>query len=101
MNIPIALARAVSVNVKAARIQAGLSQKGLAEKTGLSAAYISRMERNPQNMTISTLGVLAEVLGVSPMFLVRLADTEKLSGQNIEALRECQKLLSSVLRDVS
>lgn len=101
MNFPIALARAVSRNVKAARVHSGLSQKEMAEKSGLSTAYISRMERNPQNMTIGTLGILAEVLGVSPMSLMRLTDDEKLSAQNIEALRDCLKILSDVLADVS
>ena len=101
MDIPIALARAVSRNVKSARVQSGLSQKELAEKSGLSTAYISRMERNPQNMTIGTLGILAETLGVSPMSLVRLTDAEKLSAKNIEALKDCLKILSKVLGDVS
>lgn len=101
MNLSADLARAVSKNVKAARVKSGLSQRELAEKSGLSSAYISRMERNPQNMTIGTLGILAEVLDVSPTSLVRLDQAEMLSGQNVEALQECLKILSGVLSDVS
>lgn len=55
----------VAMNVRVARARAGLSQKELAEKSGICETTISFIENGKQEMIrMSTLQKLAEVLGV-------------------------------------
>lgn len=53
----------VAEAVRHARAVAGLSQKELSEKTGISQADISRMERGLANPSVSTLERIAKALG--------------------------------------
>lgn len=46
-----------------ARIENGLTQKQLSEKTGISQADISRIERGTANPSVKTLQRIAEALG--------------------------------------
>ena len=46
-----------------ARVQAGLTQKQLADMTGISQADISRLERGTANPSIKTLQRVATALG--------------------------------------
>ena len=46
-----------------ARIENGLTQKQLSEKTGISQAGISRIERGTANPSVKTLQRIAEALG--------------------------------------
>lgn len=52
-------------NVRAFRKRHGHSQEGLADQCGLHRTYIGSVEREERNVTLSTLEVLAEALGVS------------------------------------
>jgi transcriptional regulator with XRE-family HTH domain len=52
-------------NIKAFRGEKGLSQEELAEVCGLHRTYIGSVERRERNVTLSTLEVLSEALGVS------------------------------------
>lgn len=60
----------VGENVRRARIQAGLSQEALAEKSGFSQQYISGLEQGHRNPTLVTVYEIACALGVSHMELV-------------------------------
>lgn len=46
-----------------ARIENGLTQKQLSEKTGISQSDISRIERGTANPSVKTLQRIAEALG--------------------------------------
>lgn len=46
-----------------ARIETGITQKELAQKTGISQADISRLERGIGNPSLNTLKRVAEALG--------------------------------------
>lgn len=46
-----------------ARIETGLTQKQLSEKTGISQADISRIERGTANPSLKTLQRIADALG--------------------------------------
>jgi len=52
-------------NVKRLRLYRGLEQTGLAEKTGLSPAVISRLERGVENITTDNIIKIAKALDVN------------------------------------
>lgn len=52
-------------NIKAFRGEKELSQEELAELCGLHRTYIGSVERQERNVTLSTLEVLSDALGVS------------------------------------
>jgi transcriptional regulator with XRE-family HTH domain len=52
-------------NIKTFRKEKGLSQEELAEQCGLHRTYIGSVERLERNVTLSTLEVLSETLGVT------------------------------------
>ena len=54
---------AVMQAILRARVQAGLTQKQLADMTGISQADISRLERGTANPSIKTLQRVATALG--------------------------------------
>ena len=53
------------------RGEAGLTQEQLAERSGFSQQYISKLEKGERNPTVVTLYELAQGLGVSHVELVR------------------------------
>lgn len=55
----------IGENIKRLRYSQGLTQKGLAEKTGLAEITIKQYESNKRNPKIETLRSIANVLGVS------------------------------------
>jgi transcriptional regulator with XRE-family HTH domain len=60
--------------VKTCRARRDLTQEQLAERSGLSYKFIGEIERGGANPTVTTLGRLADALGVSVASL--LGDTE-------------------------
>lgn len=55
----------IGSKIREARLQAGLKQKELAQKIGVSESRISQYEKGSQNPRIGTLMKLADALGVS------------------------------------
>jgi transcriptional regulator with XRE-family HTH domain len=51
--------------IRAERVTAGLSLRDLAERTGVSNAYLSQIERGLHEPSISVLSAIAEALDVS------------------------------------
>ncbi|WP_238272495.1 helix-turn-helix domain-containing protein [Methylobacterium cerastii] len=51
-------------NVRSLRVAAGLSQERLAFAAKLDRAYVGRIERGSENVTITTLEAIALVLAV-------------------------------------
>jgi transcriptional regulator with XRE-family HTH domain len=50
------------INLRAARIRAGLTQAQLAERSGLLQQYVSLVESGKQNVTLTTAQALAKVV---------------------------------------
>jgi transcriptional regulator with XRE-family HTH domain len=94
------LADVISKNVKAERLRLGLSQQKLADMTGLSVRYISRLETEPQNLRVDKIGVLAKAIGVSPERLLQKTDTVSAPptfAMNLEdVIRRLQALYAEV-----
>lgn len=51
-------------NLRHLRVEQGLSQERLALASGIDRAYVGRVERGSENLTIATLEALAKVLAV-------------------------------------
>ena len=88
------LREVISRNIKAARIKTSLTQKELADRVGIKVQYISRLETNPQNITVDLLEKIAEGLGSSVHSL--LGESRKISAgkkNNIEELDQAIQLL--------
>jgi len=60
----------VGRNLKRIRVERGLTQEELAERSGFSQQYISDMERGRRNPTIVSLWELAQAIGVTPVDLI-------------------------------
>jgi len=70
-------------NIRAYRRSKNMSQEELAEKCGLHRTYVGSVERCERNVTLSTLELLASVLGVSVPELLsnsEIPETEKLQS---------------------
>ena len=64
---------AIGERIALARLNAGLTQKQLAEKLGTSESYISQYERNKRNPKTDTIQRIAEALNVE---IEELVDSE-------------------------
>jgi len=60
-----ALLKILADNVRDFRDEKGLSQEALADLCGLHRTYVGSIERRERNVTLASLAVLAEALGVS------------------------------------
>jgi transcriptional regulator with XRE-family HTH domain len=91
----LGLGKRVSKNVKAVRIARGLSQQALADKTGLTVRYLSRLENSAQNITLDVLERLVHGLNCST---VELLGEEKEVSQKppTKALDETIRFLQSL-----
>jgi len=67
---------AVGANVRRLRRTANMSQAVLAERAGLSPAYVSMMERGLANPRLETLAALAYALNTSPVDILTAAQPE-------------------------
>ena len=61
----------VGANVRALRKKRGLSQDVFADRSGLHRAHVGSIERGESNVTLQTLEILADTLGVRIVDLVR------------------------------
>ena len=66
------IVRRVGASVRAARRSAKMSQRLLAEQTGMTVQHLQRIEYGRQNITLKTLARLARALGVSPASLLAI-----------------------------
>ncbi len=67
------LAKAFRSNLQALRQKKNLTQQALADKAGISVAYVSLLERGERTPPLQTIETLASALGVKPLDLVSRA----------------------------
>ena len=80
----------VAINVRRARVAAGLSQEALANEAGLDRTYVSQVERAKRNLTIVVLARLAFALGTTPDRLLiptSTSNVERRSAKNTRGHR--------------
>lgn len=56
--------KAFGLNVKLARVKAGLTQEELAERAGMHRTTIGQLERGQRGLNVASLGRLADALDV-------------------------------------
>lgn len=89
------LGKRVAKNVKAMRLARGLSQQKLADKTGLTVRYISRLENTAPNLTLEVIERLLKGLGCTADDLVGKDDTHVMPGMK-EVLDQTIQLLQGL-----
>jgi transcriptional regulator with XRE-family HTH domain len=57
--------------VRALRLKKGWSQDVFADRSGLNRAHVGEIERGESNVTIQTLKIIADTLGVRIVDLVK------------------------------
>jgi XRE family aerobic/anaerobic benzoate catabolism transcriptional regulator len=62
--------RAVGERIRILRAKKGITQDQLAELTGLNRVHLYRLENGRQSMTLNTLKIIADTLGVRVRDLV-------------------------------
>jgi transcriptional regulator with XRE-family HTH domain len=65
------LQRAVGLNLRAYRLERGLSQEAFAELIGVHRTYMGGIERGERNLTLKSLERIAEKVGLEPLTLLR------------------------------
>lgn len=63
--------------IKKIRIQKGLTQKQLALKAGMSQNFLSEVERNKKDITLSMLDKISKALDVCPKDLFDCTDCSR------------------------
>ena len=72
------ITKILAENLLAFRRERQISQEGLAELCNLHRTYIGAVERGERNVTLSTLEVLAQAVGVSiPSLLTPITHDKK------------------------
>jgi transcriptional regulator with XRE-family HTH domain len=56
--------------IKASRINRKFTLEHLANQTGFTKGYLSRIEKSEKSRPLSTLGIIARALGITISFLV-------------------------------
>ena len=81
----------MGTNVRNLRKEKGLTQEKLAELSDISIAYLSKIENNRvQNVSLMVVYRLAEVLDVSPGYLVGQSDPNEMLDEEIgKKLADC------------
>lgn len=60
-----------ATNVRARRLELGLSQEQLAERAGIHRTYVGMLERCEKNVTIYNIERIAKALAVEPAELLQ------------------------------
>lgn len=104
------LSKMLATNVKIERKRQGISQEVLAEKLGVSASYISKIERGLITPSLKTLDKLAKKLNVPPYMLLMKEEmqdkttkqiNEKLKKLPLKKKKFVNKFLDSMIDELS
>jgi len=61
----------VGANIRALRLKKGWSQDVFADRSGLHRAHVGEIERGESNVSIQTLKIVADTLGVRIIDLIK------------------------------
>ena len=98
----------IGSRLKQARIKAGLTQQELAEKTNLSIAFISRIERGSSHINLKRLSEFCSILDVSEGYILNgVADSDEnyIYNEFNDILKKCspekQKLIYKISKMIA
>ncbi|MGH8652994.1 MAG: helix-turn-helix domain-containing protein [Gammaproteobacteria bacterium] len=78
MGKALTLEAAFGSALRELRHQAGYSQEGLALESSLDRTYISLLERGLRQPSLTTIFVLADVLGIAPSKMIAKVEDTKI-----------------------
>jgi len=76
----------ISARLKKKRLEAGLSIRELARRTGLTASFISQVENEKANVSLVSLRRISEALGVQMLYF--LSNFDVANGFELQAIPE-------------
>ena len=82
----------IGERLKKARLEKNLTQEQLAEQIDVSIAFLSRVERGSSHINLKRLTQVAEILGVSPGYLLtgsNMKSKDYMKDDFIELLGKC------------
>lgn len=98
----------IGSRIKKARLEAGLTQQEMAEKTNLSIAFISRVERGSSHINLKRLSEFCSILDVSEGYIlngVSDSDDKYLYEEFNDILKKCspekQKLIYNLSKMIA
>lgn len=98
----------IGSRLKDARLKAHLTQQELAEKTNLSVAFISRIERGSSHINLKRLSQFCSILGVSEGYILAGSsdsNDQYLANEFNNLLKKCspekQKLIYKVSKAIA
>lgn len=89
------LAKTVSQNIRSARLEAGLTQKELADKAGFQVSYVARLETTSQNLSLEVVEKICLALAKTPSELVNTNRASRVSTHKSKIFFNAMKLLRS------
>ena len=93
----------IGERIKIVRLKNKLTQEDLAEKLGISTAFLSRIERGSSQINLKRLVEICTLLDISPVYLLNGINQKSKSYLNKEfeaLLEECPKDKLRMLYDV-
>lgn len=90
--------------IRNTRIKNNLTQENLADKINVSVAFLSRVERGTSQINLKRLTQIAEVLGVSPGYLLtgsNMKSKEYLREDFVEILDKCTPTQQRLIYQIS
>jgi len=81
----------IGLNIKRLRIEQGIAQEKLALLAGIDRAYMGRIERGSENVTVARLETIAKTLGVHVSELFTEIDENNMPPAGLKAGRKPDK----------
>ena len=76
MLVTMDVRQTIGLNIKRLRVEQGIAQEKLALMSGIDRAYMGRIERGSENVTVSRLEAISETLGVHVSALFQEIDKD-------------------------
>ena len=90
----------IGKTIRAVRLMKGLTQKDLAQRTGISQNHLSNMENGLREPGIVFLSKLTQIFDIPmDLFIVLALDPERLKGKEDSILQDFQRLFFSIVDD--
>lgn len=97
----------IGKRIKDSRDKKGITQEQFAERIGVSAAYISKIERGKTPISLDRLAEICKILETEPEYIISGANkeaTDFLQNEIIDMIKGCSpekiKLITQVIKPI-